>query len=342
MKPIRVLIVDDSVTMRRLIAATLSRDPGITVVGEAANPLEARQAIKSLNPDVMTLDVEMPHMNGLDFLEKVMRLRPFPVIMVSTLTARGTDAAIQGLELGAVDCIGKPSSAQPSEFDQLPAKVKAAARARVGGSTAATPAKRDPAAAYVPDGKLVAIGASTGGVEALITVVSQFPANCPPTVITLHLPAPFTSTFAQRLDRLSAAQVSEAREGDVLEPGRVYLAPGTHAHLAVAGAGRPRVRLISGELVNGHRPAVDMLFQSVAKACGERAVGVILTGMGNDGAEGLMDMRRAGARTIGQSEDSCVIYGMPRVAYEIGAVETQVPLARICNRILDLTNKGKE
>jgi two-component system chemotaxis response regulator CheB len=335
MKPVRVLVVDDSATMRSMIASALLRDPAISVVGEASNPLEAREAIKALNPDVVTLDVEMPKMDGISFLEKIMRLRPMPVIMVSTLTSKGADATIKALEIGALDCVAKPSSANQNTFDDLPAKVKMAAKTRP--RALASPAPAEPSHTmpdYVPDGHIVAIGASTGGVEALIAVVTQFPRNCPPTVITLHMPSPFTTSFAQRLDRLSAPRVSEATEGAPIVPGQVYLAPGGSAHLEVTGASHLRCHLRAGDLVGGHRPAVDVLFNSVAKTCGSRAMGVILTGMGRDGAAGLLAMRRAGAQTLGQNESTCVVYGMPKVAFELGAVEKQVPLNRIGTEIV--------
>jgi two-component system chemotaxis response regulator CheB len=340
-KPVRVLVVDDSATMRGLISAALSRDPDITVVGGAADPLQAREAIKALDPDVMTLDVEMPKMDGLEFLDKVMRLRPFPVVMVSSLTAKGASATIRAMELGAVDCIGKPSIENPNSFDDLPARVKSAAGARIGNRVApprvATPAAAS-ASSYRSDGRIVAIGASTGGVEALIAVLTGYPAACPPTVITLHMPTPFTKSFARRLDGLTDAQVSEAEDGAPLEPGRVYLAPGSATHLEVAHSSNWRCRLQGESLVNGHRPSVDVLFKSVANLCGARAVGVILTGMGRDGAAGLLAMRKAGARTLGQNEATSVVYGMPKVAYENGAVEKQLALGDIGAEVLSLTS----
>jgi two-component system chemotaxis response regulator CheB len=325
--------------MRGLIAARLSQDSAIQVVGQAANPFEARDAIKALNPDVITLDVEMPRMDGLSFLEKIMRLRPTPVIMVSSLTSKGADATIQALELGAVDCVAKPLPGDDPPFADLAHKVRMAARAqpRLSESRHGS-AHAGSAPDYRPGTRLVAIGASTGGVEALIEILSHYPVNCPPTVITLHMPSPFTKSFAQRLDRVSAAHVSEAAEGDEIGPGRVYLAPGGSAHLEVASSHALRCRLREGGLVNGHRPSVDALFTSVAKVCHGNALGVILTGMGSDGAAGLLDMSRAGARTIGQSESSCVIYGMPRVAFEMGAVEKQVPLHKIGAEILAATS----
>ncbi|HEY8579193.1 MAG TPA: chemotaxis response regulator protein-glutamate methylesterase [Beijerinckiaceae bacterium] len=335
--PIRVLVVDDSATTRAMIAEALSRDPGIRIVGEARDAHEAREAIKSLNPDVMTLDIEMPRMNGLEFLEKVMRLRPFPVVMVSSLTERGAETTIHALEIGAVDCVEKPSPRAPDSFEQLAMKVRAAARAKVGRA-AASRAQSAPDAGYEPAAKTVAIGASTGGVDALIEIISRYPANCPPTVITIHMPPMFTAHFARRLDRLSAAQVSEAQEGDVLQPGRVYLAPGGPAHLEITSTSQPRCRLRAAPQVNGHRPSVDVLFNSVAASRGAAAVGVILTGMGGDGAAGLLAMRNAGASTIGQDPASCVIYGMPRVAFEMGAVERQIRIDEIASAILKLTN----
>jgi two-component system chemotaxis response regulator CheB len=341
MKPVRVLVVDDSATMRGLIRAALERDPGVEVVGLAADPLEARQAIKALNPDVITLDVEMPNMNGIEFLEKIMRLRPMPVIMVSSRTTSGADATIRALETGAVDCVAKPSRGDEYAFDGLPAIVKMAASAFVRPNASPRAellcSARPTSSSYIHDGKIVAIGASTGGVEALIAVLSEFPANCPPTVIVQHMPANFTRSLAQRLDRICAPSVSEASDGIALEQGCVYLAPGGHAHLEVVGARRLHCRLRSGEAVNGHRPSVDVLFASVGKAVGEKAVGVILTGMGRDGAAGLLEMRKAGARTRGQDEASSVIYGMPRVAFEWGAVEKQLPLARLGQEILSAT-----
>ena len=336
----RVLIVDDSTVMRQLISAALSADPELEVVGEAGDPLQAREAIKALNPDVITLDVEMPNMNGLDFLERIMRLRPMPVVMVSTLTARGTEATLQALELGAVDCIEKPRGSDRDGFREIAAKVKAAARARVRERV-----KRDEPACtgdFTPADRVVAIGSSTGGVEALLTVVQRLPANCAPTVITQHMPASFTKSFAERLNRISAATVSESRDGDPLLPGRVYVAPGGDFHLEVEGTKQLRCRVYQGAPVSGHCPSVDVLFSSVARTAKDRAVGVILTGMGRDGAQGLLAMRQAGARTLGQDEATCVVYGMPRAAFELGAVERQLPLEKLGPAIRNLTNKETE
>jgi two-component system chemotaxis response regulator CheB len=350
---IRALIVDDSATMRGLIAAALRRDPGIEVVGQAACAAEARQAIKALNPDVVTLDIEMPAMNGLEFLEKIMRLRPMPVVMVSTLTSRGADATLQALELGAFDCVAKPSVAGLHAFDALAATVRAAARAQVRPwvhpmtaypASLARPPSGAPPPGFRPNGRVLAIGASTGGVEALLAILTQLPANCPPTVITQHMPEAFTRSFAARLNRACAAEVGEATDGAPLLPGRIYLASGGPAHLEVAGSGAWRCRLRPGDPVSGHRPSVDVLFASVAKAVGRRALGVILTGMGRDGAQGLLAMRQEGARTLGQDEASCVVYGMPKVAFEMQAVEKQVRLESIAAEIIEITNlqRGKK
>lgn len=342
MAPARVLVVDDSPTMRGMISAVLGSDPDIEVIGEAADALQARGAIKQLNPDVITLDIEMPNMNGLEFLEKIMTLRPMPVIMVSTLTHKGADAALAALELGAFDCVGKPIPGDPHTLSTLTSKVKAAAGARVRARVAPPPLAPAaippaPSSGFRPGRKIVALGASTGGVEALISVLKSFPANCPPTVITQHMPPAFTKSFAERLNRLCAPKVSEAVDGARLEVGRVYLAPGGDRHLEVTNPSAPHCRLINAPPVNGHCPSVDVLFNSVAKLAQRNAVGAILTGMGRDGAEGLLAMRHAGANTIGQDEKSCVVYGMPRVAFDIGAVGQQLSLNAIGDEIVNLT-----
>ncbi|KAF0182614.1 MAG: chemotaxis response regulator protein-glutamate methylesterase [Hyphomonadaceae bacterium] len=336
MSKVRVLVVDDSPTMRGLISAALRADPDIEVVGGAGDPLEAREAIKRLNPDVITLDVEMPKMSGVEFLEKIMRLRPMPVIMVSTLTSAGAETALRALEIGAFDCVGKAlDGPQKDAFAGLPEIVKAAAKAHVRASTDARPAALQ-RTSFAPDNKIVAIGASTGGVEALLTVLSSFPENCPPTVITQHMPANFTRSFAVRLDRTCKPRVSEAVDGALLREGQVYLAPGGETHLEVSRSGGGLAcRLTRDDLVSGHRPSVDVLFRSVAASVGPRGVGAILTGMGRDGAAGLKAMRDAGGHTFGQDEGSCVVYGMPRAAFEDGAVIRQLPLGRIGDAILD-------
>lgn len=344
----RVLVVDDSPTMRGLIAAVLSADPEVSVVGQAGDAMEARNAIKQLNPDVVTLDIEMPNMNGLEFLDKIMKLRPMPVIMVSSLTHRGADASLMALEIGAFDCVSKPQPGDARPFGDLVEKVKAAARSQHryvrtdAPPLAPSAANLNPVVNYRSGSKVVAIGASTGGVEALIAVLQKFPVNCPPTVITQHMPSTFTKSFAERLHRLCAPVVEEATDGARLEIGKIYLAPGGERHLQIANATAPCCRLIEREPVNGHRPSVDVLFDSVAELAGRNAVGVILTGMGRDGAAGLLKMRHAGARTIGQNEKTCVVYGMPRVAYELGAVEHQYPLSSIGEEILKITAARRE
>jgi two-component system, chemotaxis family, protein-glutamate methylesterase/glutaminase len=338
MSRVSVLVVDDSATMRSLICAVLRRDPEIQVVGEAGDPLEAREAIKRLNPDVVTLDIEMPNMSGIEFLEKIMRLRPTPVIMISTLTQAGADITIEALALGAVDCVGKPGPGMTAAeaFGNLTDKVKAAARSRLRPLGDVAPVRAAvPESNFKPNGSVVAIGSSTGGVEALLSVIPALPANGPPTVITQHMPGTFTKSFAKRLDSASAAQVTEAEDGDVLESGRVFLAPGGDRHLTVVRSGGVlRCRLVEGDPVSGHRPSVDVLFSSVATAVGRKGVGAILTGMGRDGAKGLLSMREAGARTLGQDEATCVVYGMPRAAFELGAVERQSPISRMGAQIL--------
>lgn len=337
MRTTRVLIVDDSPTMRAMIASVLASEQDIEVVGSAADPLEAREAIKALNPDVVTLDVEMPNMNGIEFLERLMRLRPMPVIMISTLTQEGADATLQALELGAIDCIGKPRDGDiRAAFRPLADMIRAAANSRVRSRAAAPPPQTAAASSYRPNRNVLAIGSSTGGVEALQSLLQTFPAMCPPTVITQHMPPVFTRNFAARLDKTCAPHVCEAEDGMAVQAGHVYLAPGGEAHLRIeSGATGLRCRLQASGQVNGHRPSVDVLFDSVAAAMGARAVGVLLTGMGRDGAAGLKRMREVGARTIGQDEASCVVYGMPRAAFEIGAVEQQLPLSRIATAALN-------
>jgi two-component system chemotaxis response regulator CheB len=338
---IRVIVVDDSATMRGVITATLQADPEIEVVGQAKEPHEARQLIKQLAPDVITLDIEMPTMDGLEFLDKIMRLRPTPVVMVSTLTQAGADVNLRALEIGAFDCVPKPSAYNPDSFAQLAEKVKAAAKSRCRTPSVrrivAPPPPVVPRGVYMPDGRIVAIGSSTGGVEALVEILSKFPANCPPTIISQHMPPTFTKSFAARLNKLCAPEISEAREGDRLETGRVFIAPG-EMHLELVAGGMPGIHLSQAERVNGHRPSVDVMFASVRRVRGGRVIGVILTGLGRDGAEGLLALRQAGAETIGQDEASCVVYGMPRAAFEIGAVGMQVPLERIGERIIARTN----
>jgi two-component system chemotaxis response regulator CheB len=337
---IKVLVVDDSALMRELLSELLRSDPAIEVVGTANDPYMARERIKSLNPDVITLDIEMPRMDGLSFLERLMALRPMPVVIVSTLTQKGGDAAIRALELGAVDYVAKPlmdmRHGMANLRDELVSKVRAAAasrpRARENGLPQRRPLVVDPRVSAA--GRIVAVGASTGGVEALQQLLTALPANSPAILITQHMPAGFSSSFAHRLDEICSMSVCEAIQGQRVMPGHAYIAPGgRHLELKRSG-GHYECRLHDGEPVSGHRPSVDVLFTSVAEAAGANAVGIILTGMGNDGAAGLLRMRTAGARTLGQDESSCLIYGMPRVARQAGAVETEYSLARMPEQLL--------
>lgn len=332
MQPKRVLIVDDSLTIRQLIRAAVAQDPRLVVVGEAADPFDARDKIKALAPDVLTLDVEMPRMNGLAFLEKIMRLRPMPVIMVSTETHRGSAAALEALSLGAVECIGKPRfSTSDDAFGALADLLVAAAdaRLRVPGKQALAP----PATNFEWNGKYVLIGSSTGGVDALETVLSTYPKTCPPTLITQHMPESFLASFAHRLAGKVAPRVELARDGAPLLPGHVYLAPGGASHLAVAPGEPPLCRLLASGKRNGHRPSVEVLFAS-AVPLASRVVAVMLTGMGRDGAEAMLALRQAGAGCLAQDEASCVVFGMPRAALELGAAQAALPIGQIGQAIL--------
>ncbi|MFB2531383.1 chemotaxis response regulator protein-glutamate methylesterase [Paracoccus sp. p3-h83] len=338
-QPVRVLVVDDSITIRQLIRLRLAGDPRLVVVGEAADAFDAREKIKLLNPDVITLDVEMPGMSGLDFLERLMRLRPTPVIMVSSETHRGSHAALEALSLGAVDCIGKPINAHSAEsFAQLPDLLCMAAQARLR-QAGPRPDNPPPPSNFRWNGRVVLIGSSTGGVDALETVLSGFPADCPPTLITQHMPAGFLSSFAARLDQRIAPHLSLATDGARLEQGRVYLAPGGETHLAVLPGSAPSCRLVQSDKRSGHRPSVDVLFAS-AVPMASRVVAALLTGMGRDGADEMLSLRQAGARCLAQDEASCVVYGMPRAAVENGGAEQVVPLRGIAARILEAAGKG--
>ncbi len=342
-KPVRVLVVDDSAVMRQLLSSVLAADPEIEVVGTASDPFAARDRIKALNPDVITLDVEMPGMDGVTFLRKIMTLRPMPVVMFSTLTQAGAEVTLEALEIGAVDFVAKPTAdvgtAMAKLAEDLQIKVKAAARTRLHAHRVA-PTVRPPERAKLgrSTGKIVAIGASTGGVEALKAVLMGLPSDCPPILITQHMPPRFTTAFAERLNRECPMTVSEAAHGDPIEAGHVYIAPGSH-HLELARHGDRFICSLNDEPpTSGHRPSVDVLFRSVARLAAKRAIGVILTGMGKDGAQGLLELRQAGAVTLGQDENSSLIYGMPRVAFEVGAVMSQFPLLKMADAIIDACN----
>lgn len=347
MKKISVLIVDDSALIRRLLSEILSGFDDIHVIGTATDPFDAREKIKALNPDVVTLDIEMPKMDGLSFLEKIMTLRPTPVVMVSTLTQNGADATLRALETGAVDYIAKPANGDIASRisdlrDEFATKIRMAAQANISKAVTKVTEKVIPLSftASMPD-VVIAMGSSTGGVEALRDIFSMLPAGCPPIVMTQHMPAQFTPSLAKRLDSVSQLSVKEAVNGDVLQSGHAYLAPGS-AHMRVVRRGGRYVCVLDhSELVSGHRPSVDVLFSSVAEAVGEHAIGIILTGMGKDGANGLLSMRNAGARTIGQNASSCVVYGMPRAAFEVGAVERQAALNDIPREIISMLREAR-
>lgn len=334
---IRVLVVDDSIVFRETLARAIGQDPAIEVVATAADPYMARDKILELEPDVMTLDVEMPRMSGIEFLKRLMPQYPLPVIVVSAVNETVFDA----LNAGAVDFVSKPDARSGRGLDSLVSelivKIKVASMAKVipvAGVTGAKPAL----AGAVPRqmGHMIAIGASTGGTEAIDTVLRGFSADMPGTVIVQHMPPVFTAMYANRLNNTCTVQVREARTGDLILPGRVLIAPGDH-HMRVKRLNSNyMVECFRGDKVNGHCPSVDVLFNSVAHSVGEAAIGVILTGMGNDGANGLLALRKAGARTIGQDERSSVVYGMPKAAFAIGAVQEQVPLHLISRKIFSL------
>ncbi len=344
---IKVLVVDDSAVMRSLLASIINSAADLEVVGMADNPYQARELIKSLNPDVLTLDIEMPLMNGIEFLARLMRLRPMPVVMISSLTERGSAIALQALELGAVDFLGKPKAQTDAELadyaedvcDKLRAAYStrhrfvptpAAARA---ASLAARPAPAGRLSNDILKKHLIAIGASTGGTEAIKQVLMDLPEDSPGVLIVQHMPEGFTKSFAKRLDSVSRLTVVEAQGDERILPGHAYLAPGS-AHLLVRKvSGGWQTELSHGDPVNRHRPAVDVLFDSVEREARQQAIGVILTGMGKDGAQGLLRMRQAGAWTIGQDQESCVIYGMPREAVQVAAVAEVAPLNEIGERI---------
>jgi two-component system chemotaxis response regulator CheB len=339
--PIKVLIVDDSALMRQLLTKILNSDPELTVVGTAGDPFVAREKILALKPDVLTLDIEMPRMDGLTFLEKLMRGHPMPVVMISSLTSKGADTTLRALSLGAIDYIAKPkldvSTGTIEKADEIIVTVKAAARAKVhrmiaaADSPATAPLKKY---LFSATHKVVAIGASTGGTEALKDLLMPLPADFPGIVIVQHMPEAFTRQFAERLDSLCKIRVQEAQDGDRILPGHALLAPGGH-HMAVVRRGMEyAVHVYRGERVNRHLPSVDVLFSSCARAMGRNAVGVLLTGMGADGARGMLEMKQADAFNIAQDEASCVVFGMPREAILLHAVDQVLPLSQISGALL--------
>lgn len=339
MNKISVLSVDDSALMRQLMTEIVNSHPDMEMVATAPDPLVARDLIKKFNPQVLTLDVEMPRMDGLDFLEKLMRLRPMPVVMVSSLTGKGSEITLRALELGAVDFVTKPQlgirEGMLAYSELIAEKIRTAAKARLSQRRATTPAPE--ILSHTPllsSEKLIAIGASTGGTEAIRHVLQPLPASSPALLITQHMPPGFTRSFAERLNKLCQITVKEAEEGERVLPGHAYIAPGDrHLELTRSGANY-QIRLHDGPPVNRHRPSVDVLFRSVAQFAGRNAVGVILTGMGNDGAAGMLEMHRAGAYTLAQNEASCVVFGMPREAIATGGVNEIVELERMSQRML--------
>jgi two-component system chemotaxis response regulator CheB len=347
----RVVVVDDSALVRGLLAEIIDRQPDMCCVGAAADPLVAREMIRNLNPDVITLDIEMPRMDGLDFLSRLMRLRPMPVVMVSTLTERGADVTLKALELGAVDFVAKPKIGVADGLRQLGAditeKIRTAARARVSrlaaapaagtGNGSAMAAKPSPMASLgrLSTEKIIFLGASTGGTEATREVLAELPADCPAVMITQHMPPGFTKSYAARLDGLCRIRVAEARDGERVLPGHAYIAPGGF-HLSVERSGANYVaRVVDGEPVNRHKPSVEVLFESAARVVGRNALGVMLTGMGADGARAMKTMRDAGSFNLVQDEASCVVFGMPREAIAHGAAHEVLPLNRIAPRLLE-------
>ncbi|HET7773790.1 MAG TPA: chemotaxis response regulator protein-glutamate methylesterase [Burkholderiaceae bacterium] len=358
MSKTKVVVVDDSALVRSLLTAIISRQPDMEIVGAASDPYVAREVIRTTNPDVVTLDVEMPRMDGLDFLEKIMRLRPLPVVMISTLTERGAEVTLKALELGAVDFVTKPKLGISEGLERAGAeiieKIRIASRARVSrrapaqataafgaahvlpGSQVAGTVKQSPSTfSRASTEKLIVIGASTGGTEALKSVLIKLPPDSPGVLVTQHMPAGFTRSFAQRLDGLCRIRVSEAVDGERVLPGHAYIAPGgRHMRLDRSGSNYV-VRLDDTEPVNRHRPSVEVLFRSAASNVGPNAIGIMLTGMGRDGADAMKLMRDAGAYNYAQNEATCVVYGMPREAVAAGAVDEVLPLDQIAEAVLE-------
>lgn len=343
MTPIKVLVVEDSFVFRELLVQNLSKDPAIEVVATARDPFEARDLIIKYKPDVMTLDVELPRMNGIDFLRKLIPQYPLPVVVISSLSDKVFDA----MNAGAVDFVAKPAVSERKQLEdfirnELLVKVKIASTAQISNIKKTAMHLQDHQQTLSSSEKnlLVAIGASTGGTEAIFSVVKDFGTDIPGIVCVQHMPPKFTEMYAKRLDDQCRIQVKEAQTGDRVLPGRMLIAPGGDRHMRVVKVnGAYQVEIKSGPRVNGHCPSVDVLFESVAQAAKSDAVGIILTGMGGDGAKGLLKMRRAGARTIGQDESTSVVYGMPKVAYDLGAVEYQDRLGDIARRTYALLNK---
>jgi two-component system, chemotaxis family, protein-glutamate methylesterase/glutaminase len=343
MKKTRVLVVDDSALVRGLLAEIINRQPDMQCIGAAADPLVAREMIRELDPDVLTLDVEMPRMDGIEFLAKLMRLRPMPVVMVSTLTARGAEVTLRALELGAIDFVAKPKLGVADGLrllaDDITAKIRVAARAQLRkplpGASPARPAAAPGALGRLSTEKIIFIGASTGGTEATKEVLLGLPADAPAVMITQHMPPGFTTSYAKRLDGLCRIAVKEASDGERVLPGHAYIAPGG-LHLSVERSGANYIaRVRDGEPINRHKPSVEALFLSAARVVGPNALGVMLTGMGNDGAHAMRVLRDAGSWNVAQDEASCVVFGMPKEAIAAGAAHEVLPLGAIAPRLLE-------
>ena len=340
MRKIRVLVVEDSLFFRELLVKHLNNDPALEVVASARDPFEARDMIVKHKPDVMTLDIEMPRMNGIEFLRKLMPQYPMPVVMLSSLSDKVFDA----LNAGAVDFVVKPAMNDHKKLEELlitelPVKIKIASTAKIGAIKRNTVPELTEKVRLNKKDLILAIGASTGGTEAIATIVKEFGPDIPGTVVVQHMPAGFTEMYANRLNDQCRVTVKEAKHGDKVVPGQVLIAPGGNCQMRLVKVGGVyQVEVKPGAKVSGHCPSVDVLFESVAKSAGNRALGIILTGMGGDGAKGLLEMRQAGAKTIGQDESTCIVYGMPRVAFDIGAVEYQEKLGDIAKKTYAVLN----
>ena len=340
MKKIRVLIVDDSAIVRKIFSEELSKFPDIEIVGTAPDPFIARDKIVRLQPDVITLDIEMPRMDGLTFLKKLMRHYPLPVIIVSSLTPKGGELTLEAMDIGAVEVIGKPGASYTvgDMSAQLAEKIRAASRVRIvkgDSSERPDPTRSEPIKALAKtSNKVIAIGASTGGTEALKTVLTRMPPNSPGILVVQHMPAAFTTAFAQRLDGICQITVKEARNNDSVNPGAALIAPGNYHMILRRSGARYYVEVKNGPMVHHQRPSVDVLFRSTAKLAGSNSIGVILTGMGSDGAQGLLEMKQAGAKTIAQDERSCIVFGMPKEAVKLGAVDTVASLDQVASEIV--------
>lgn len=349
MPQIRVLVVDDSAAVRQALTEVINSDPALSVMGTAADPVRAVKLIREEKPDLITLDVEMPEMDGVTFLKRIMLQHPIPVVMCSTLLEENSETLVESLAAGAIDVIKKPKLGTRDFFEESQAAIcetlKAAARAKPRARSAGhTPEKKLTADEVLapPSSKpmakttehVVAVGSSTGGTEAIATFLQALPADCPPIIIVQHMPGDFTKSFADRLDKMCDVTVAEAKTGDRLLRGHALIAPGGIHTLVGRRGAQYDIELRDGPLVSRHKPSVDVMFRSVARAAGPNAIGVILTGMGDDGARGLLEMREAGAKTIGQDEATSVVYGMPKAAFDAGAVEAQLPLDKIPRRII--------